>query len=717
MQGIKSYKKMETVFREKYFLGCFLGILLALISLSLSEWQFLSYTLLPGPPAFISVTGQIVWTATGFLIFTAGEICFFSSLMLLIEKKRMVESWTAYMVKTALFLGACITLVQRRSGYTSFSSALLNGSFYLDNRYTNLVQSVALTSIIISLSLVLTADFILRSRMVEKPSEKFYRTSGLVTVLFGLAMIFLVFFKIPSYSFNALPGSSYFYTQHILLSTVDYFELIGVFFLMLGCVIVGFQKTPPLVKGYQLVSGSILTLLAFPLAFITVQIWIERNIFYSSLLAPLNLDILHGIFPLSFNLFTYLSLILFTLGIGIYVHKSKIKTLTLIALLIYIYEYPGLHGSVLSHYYIPSLTPTVPLPMYLGLAIVATVISIPVVTQKDWNIKEVIRRMFKPSSRTMIALLVTLAILIPIIILNSSSRVTSAPLTQYLLASQSLSARDKIDPYLLSPSIPSTEDVPVILRFSGPILPENIDRLNDTSNYGFFTFEKYNETYAIYSVKGYYAIYGNISAENSTDLENKLIKLVTDFPLSYILFNRNPSTPPDIDSHYAVYYFVGADILQAFNITGKGTTIAVVDSGVNDYAVDLREKKNGRVIYQVNFLTGQEGDPRIVGELTPQSILIHGTLVALDVAGVKGIAPDANIIDLKIKRDSGESFYMVCVYMAEALDWCVKNKDRFNISVVALALGSRDQVYGFLTDAVNRAFLNGIVVIVDDGGY
>nr|MDO8081167.1 S8 family serine peptidase [Candidatus Freyarchaeota archaeon] len=715
MEGVKEYLKKETVLREKYFLGCLLGILLALISLSLSEWQFLSYTLLPGPPVFISVTGQIVWTSTGFLIFTAGEICFFSSLMLLIEKKKMVESWTAYMGKTAFFLVACMTLVQRSSGYTAFSSALVDGSLYLDNRYTGLVQSVVLTSIIISLSLVLTSDFLLRGRMVEKPSEKFYRTSGIVTVLFGLTMIFLIFFRIPSYSFNALPGLGYFYTQHILLSTVDSFELIGVFFLVLGCVVIGFQRIPPLVKGYQLVSGSILTLLAFPLAFFPVQIWIERNIFYSSLLAPLDLDILHGIFPLNFNLFTYLSLILFTVGVCVYVQKSKIKTLILIAFLIYIFEYPGFHGSVLSHYYIPALTPTVPLPMYVGLAIVATVISIPLVTQKDWNVKDFIRRMFKPSSRTTIVLLIILAILIPIILLNSS-RVTSVPLTQSLLASQSLSARDKIDPYLLNLSISSTQNVSVILRFSGPISQDDIDRLNNTPYYN-FTFEEYDGNYAIYSVKAYYAIYGNISADNSTDLEQKLILLVTDFPLSYILFNRNPSTPPDIDSHHAVYYFVGADILQAFNITGKGTTIAVVDSGVNDYAADLREKRNGRVIYQVNFLTGQEGDPRIVGELTPQGTLIHGTLVAIDVAGVRGIAPDANIIDLKIKTGSGESFYMVCVYMAEALDWCVRNKDRFNISVVELALGSRDQVYGFLTDAVDRAFLNGIVVIVAAGGY
>ncbi|MEM2146293.1 MAG: S8 family serine peptidase [Candidatus Jordarchaeaceae archaeon] len=611
---------------------------------------------------------------------------------------------------------ACITLAQRESGYTAFSSALLNGSFYLDNRYTGLVQSVVLSSVFISLCLVLTADFLFRSRLVEKPSEKFYRITGIVTVIFGLTMVFLVFFRSPRYSFNSLPLLGYIYTQQVSLSTIDSFELIGVFFLVLGCIIICFQKVPPLVKRYQLVSGSILTLLAFPLTFIPVQIWIERNIFYSPLLAPLDLDILHGIFPLNFNLFTYISLILFMAGICFYIQKSKIKLLTLIAFLIYIYEYPGLYGTVFSYYNIPTPTPTVPLPMYVGLTIASAILSTPLVTQKDWNIKDYLRRIFKPSSRTIITLLVILAIIIPIMILNNNNRVTSAPLTQTLLSSQKLSAEDRIDPYLLLLNFTETQNIPIILRFEKPISQEDIDKLNST-DYNYFTFEKHNGTDAIYSVKAYYAIYGNISAENSSDLRNKLIQLVDDFHLYYILFNRNPSTAPDIDSHYATYYFVGADILQAFNITGKGTTIVVVDSGINDYAEELREKKNGRVIYQVNFLTGQEGDPQIVGELTPESALKHGTLVATDVAGVKGIAPDANIIDLKIKTGSGESFYMVCVYMAEALDWCVRNKDRFNISVVALALGSRYQVYGFLTDAVDRAFLNGIVVIVAAGGY
>jgi len=702
---------------ERYFLCCLLGMVLATTGLSASELQPWSYTFFPGPQAFFSLTQQVVWAPVGILVFAVAEVCFFAPLVLLLRKGSISESWIAYMVKTTVFLAACVTLMQRTGGYAAWSTALINGSLYVDNCYTEPVQSVALASIYASLLIVLTGDFLLRGKTAKKPSERVYQVSGAITIIFGLIMILLAVLTIPSYSLYAIPGVGYFYTQLASLSTVDAFEIVGVFVAILGCVVICFQRDPPPIKEYYVVSGSALTLLALPLAFVPVQVWIDRNVFYSSLLAPLDIGRLHGIFPLNFNLFTFIALILFTAGVFIHVQNSRIKTLTLIAFLLYIYFYPGLYRYVLSGIHIQSPTPTVPLPVYAGLAIVAAVVSTPLDTGKPgWNISSLIRRVLKPSTKTTLAALLLLAVLIPILMLSSAGGVTSTPLTQAIVKSQGLSVEDRIDPRLLSLNIGSSQNVSVILRFDAPIPQDDIDRLNTSPDYDFFTIERYNGDPAVYQEKAYYAVHGNISVDNSSDLRQKLVRLVNDFHLSYVLLNQNPA-PPSIDAHYAQYYFVGADILRAWNITGKWTTIAIVDSGVNDYAEGIAGKKNGRVIYQVNFLTGQEGDPRLVGELTPEGLQKHGTLVALEVAGVKGVAPDANIIDLKIKRGSEESFYMTCVYMAEALDWCVRNKDRFNISVVELALGNRDQIYGFLTEAVDRAFLSGIVVIVAGGGY
>ncbi len=701
---------VELYLRDKCFVGCFAGILLSLVGLSLGEWRLLSWTFLGGAPVSVSVSGQVVWTF-GFLVFIVGDVCFFASFMLMIGKLRMREAWTIYIVKTVFFLVACVAVVQRSSGYVAFNTVLLNGYFYLDNGYTGMAQLTVLASIFLTLSLVLTVDLFLRGKMVERLSEKFYLASGTATLVFGLVMIFLTILTVPFYSFYAVPGLGYFYSQGVLLDMIDSFELVGVYFAILGCVAICFKKNPPLIRGYQLVGGTILTLLALPLVFVPFQIWVERYILYSPILASLDLGRIHGIFPLNFNFYTFVSMTLFTVGVTVYMQNSKSKTVALILFLIYIYFYPGLSRLALSNYYIPTPTPTVPILVYLGLAVVATVVSMPLVAKKSgWDIVHTLRGIIKPSARTMVLLLVILALIAPILVLNCG--VNSASLAPVGVASKNLTPQDRIDPTLLNLNEGFPQSVPVILRFKTSPLG-SVSQLKSTPYNEYFTFETHNGKDAIYHEKAYYAIYGNVSADNNTDLRQKLTALVADFDLAYVLFSEQPLVPPDIDSHYSYYFFVGADILRAWNVTGKGTTVAVVDSGVNDFSSNIV----GRVVYQVNFLTGQEGDPRIVGELTPESPLKHGTEVAELVAGVKGIAPEANIIDLKIKSGSEESFYMNCVYMAEAIDWCVRNKDRFNITVIALALGSRDQIYGFLTNAVDRAFLRGIVVIVAGGGY
>ncbi|MHA1605568.1 MAG: hypothetical protein ACTSWF_13060, partial [Candidatus Freyarchaeota archaeon] len=386
---------------ERYFLCCLFGIVLAIIGLSMSELQTCSYTFLPGPPAFFSLTQQVVWAPVGILVFAVAEVCFFVPLVLLLRKGSISESWIAYLVKTTVFLVACVTLMQRTGGYAAWSTALLNGSLYVENCYTEPVQSVALASIYAGLLIVLTGDFMLRGKVAEKPNERFYQVSGAVTIIFGLIMIPLAVLTIPSYSLYGIPGVGYFYTQLASLTTVDAFEIVGVFVAILGCAIVCFQRSPPPIKEYHVVAGSVLALLALPLAFVPVQMWIDRNVFYSSLLASLDIGRLHGIFPLNFNFFTFIALILFTAGVFIYVQKSGIKTLTFISYLVYIYFYPGLYRYVLSGYHIQSPTPTIPLPVYAGLAIVAAVVSTPLDTGKPgWNISSLIRRVLRPSTRT-----------------------------------------------------------------------------------------------------------------------------------------------------------------------------------------------------------------------------------------------------------------------------------------------------------------------------
>ena len=701
---------MTSLFEEKRLLFCFLGLIVALTGLSFSEPP---QVLVSFPASsYVSFSGRIVWGFVGFSVFLVGEMLFLTSLVFLLEEKKIKEAWKAQISKAMLFTLASLILVQRVSGLTSIDSNWFGLAVYIENVYTNMTQYFILFSIIATLSLVLAADFLLRRDIAEKPSQQFYLATGICNVALGIVMIASVLLKVTNYSFYPFPGNIYFYTQHLLFSTVNAFEVLGVFSAALGCVVIAFKRNPPQIGRLQIIGGSVLILLATPMAFTPTQMWIDQNVFNSSFLASLNMELIHEIFPVDFNLFTYVSLIVFMIGMLLFIRVSKLKMAVVIGFLLYLYFYPGLRFTLQYHYNLSSLTPTIPLYIYAGLVVVLAVTAIPVVSQ--WNIFDYFRGRFKFLAKTAVLLIVAVPLLASLIFMSGVVASTPLPTTQQMfVARQSLSPDNKIDPYLMNlTSLPP--EVPVILRFGGPIPEENKTALEDLKGLGLFNFTSND----IYEDKCYYAIYGNISTTsmtNITEFQQTLREFVVNYTLSYILYNRDPSNPPDVESNYKYYYYVGADILQAFNITGRGTTVAVVDSGINDFNEGIKSKQGGRVIYQVNFLTRQEGDPQIVGDVTPESFLIHGTNVAAVIAGVRGIAPEANMIDLKVKSESGELTYMTATYATEAIYWCIRNKDVFNISVIVAALGSNDQNYGALTEAIDRAFLNGIVVITAAG--
>jgi hypothetical protein len=386
-------------------------------------------------------------------------------------------------------------------------------------------------------------------------------------------------------------------------------------------------------------------------------------------------------------------------GVLIYTRVSKLKTGVIIGFLAYLYLYPSLRFTLFEHYTIPTFTPTIPTHIYFGLIIVLAVTGRPVVSQ--WTPFDQIRRRLKFLAKTVPLFIVICSLLVSLVFISGCVATTPT------FVQKGLSPDDRIDPRLLRLN-PVPENVSVIMRFDNPISEENKTAL---SHYNFFTVTHiYEEGWM-----SYFAIYGIINTK-SIDFVQTLRNLAKDFPLSVILYDDgDPSNLPYIDKHYRDYYYVGSDVLRNWNITGRGTTVAVIDSGINDNNEEIAGKKEGRIVYQVNFLTGQEGDPQIVGDTTPDYLIMHGTYTASMVAGIKGIAPDANIIDLKVKNDNGELYYMTYTYAVEAVKWCVRNKDRFNISVIVLAIGCRDQIYGSLTEAVDRAFLNGLLVVTGGG--
>ncbi|MEX2195487.1 MAG: S8 family serine peptidase [Thermoleophilaceae bacterium] len=151
---------------------------------------------------------------------------------------------------------------------------------------------------------------------------------------------------------------------------------------------------------------------------------------------------------------------------------------------------------------------------------------------------------------------------------------------------------------------------------------------------------------------------------------------------------------------------VEADAAHATS-TGRGAVVAVIDSGVNLSHPDLA----GRLLAGRDFVDGDS---------TPQDGDGHGTHIAGIVAassgngeGVESVAPDAQILPLRVLDDNGEGFTEDVV---AAVDYAVAQ----GADVINLSLSSTLPLLGDLLDptfgrAIDRALDRGVIVVAVAG--
>src|SRR5512133_404588 len=86
-----------------------------------------------------------------------------------------------------------------------------------------------------------------------------------------------------------------------------------------------------------------------------------------------------------------------------------------------------------------------------------------------------------------------------------------------------------------------------------------------------------------------------------------------------------------------------ADVAQRLGWTGRGVTVAVIDSGIAEHQ-DFRDGRGGsRVVYRENLLTPSGRDR--YGHGTHVAGIIAGSGAA-SAGALRGIAPDAHLVDL-----------------------------------------------------------------------
>ncbi|GAA2714731.1 type VII secretion-associated serine protease mycosin [Micromonospora olivasterospora] len=135
--------------------------------------------------------------------------------------------------------------------------------------------------------------------------------------------------------------------------------------------------------------------------------------------------------------------------------------------------------------------------------------------------------------------------------------------------------------------------------------------------------------------------------------------------------------------------------------TGRGVTVAVIDSGVDGSHPDLA----GQVLPGIDLVGGGEGaDP--VGHGTTVAGLIAGRRD--DKRGVVGLAPDARILPVRVLDD--ENRYDDAIIVAKGVRWAVDNGAR----VINLSLGGSGDSPA-LAAALDYAFARDVVVVACTG--
>jgi len=160
------------------------------------------------------------------------------------------------------------------------------------------------------------------------------------------------------------------------------------------------------------------------------------------------------------------------------------------------------------------------------------------------------------------------------------------------------------------------------------------------------------------------------------------------------------------------------------NLTGKGETICLIDTGVDYTHPDLggcygnnNLSSNCKIIGGIDYCA----DDLICNSIDSDPIDSHGhgTHIAGIISAngiIKGIAPDSKIIAIKAGTSSGV-FYDDD--LMAGIDWCINNASKFNISIISLSLGAG--LYDSyceedpLTSYINNATAKNISVIVATG--
>lgn len=216
-----------------------------------------------------------------------------------------------------------------------------------------------------------------------------------------------------------------------------------------------------------------------------------------------------------------------------------------------------------------------------------------------------------------------------------------------------------------------------------------------------FTIDSNPLHYQGFSIKKYFKEINTCSLPISLSQLPKLLQLSE---VKKIYLDRTVTTCLDVASPT-----VSAPSIWKGGNEGQGTTIAIVDTGIKPHP-DL----SNRLIGFADFVNHKK---------KPYDDNGHGTHCAgcavgdgkLSQGRYRGIAPKADVVGVKVLGRFGEGTLSKVI---SGIEWCIKNKEKYNIRVISLSLGT-DATLPYKEDPlckmVERAWKAGIVVVAAAG--
>ena len=157
---------------------------------------------------------------------------------------------------------------------------------------------------------------------------------------------------------------------------------------------------------------------------------------------------------------------------------------------------------------------------------------------------------------------------------------------------------------------------------------------------------------------------------------------------------------------------INCEEVYSMGITGRGVGVAVLDTGIY-----LHEDFKDRVTAFADFVNHRTSPYDDNGHGTHIAAMIGGSGISSD-GKYRGVAPGCSLISVKVLDQKGNGY---ATDVLTGLKWIRENRDRYNIRIVNISVGSlsrRDMTENsILVRGVNAAWDDGLVVVVAAGNH